>query len=170
MSNNLGNFLDYLEDDTLTIPGIPSTQHPNGKTYTIPSPDAKLGARLAAVGDIAVKVGMGIEVGDREKERLQLDDDQELDLMQQLLGDTRQEMIDDGVTWTHLRGIMKYAFIYYALGPEQADNAARNGVLSGKAPAPANRVERRQGPKTPQARQDSGASRNRQGGQQRRRR
>lgn len=170
MSNNLNNFLDYLEDDTLTIPGIPSTAYPSGKAYTIPSPDAKLGARLAAVGDLAVKVSLGVEVGEREKSRLQLDDDQELDLMEQLLGDAREEMVDDGVTWTHLRGIMKYAFIYYALGPEQADDAARNGVLSGKAPAPVNRAERRQGPKTQKARQDSGASKSRQGGQQRRRR
>lgn len=167
-SSKLGNFLDYLEDDALEIPGIPSERYPDGKTYVIKSPSAKVGARLAAVGDIAVKVGAGIEVDEADAAKLKLDDGEESDLMEQVLGETRAEMVDDGVTWTHLRGIMKYAFIYYAIGAEQAETALKNGVMSGKAQGPVNRQERRQQQRTQSGRQDSDASRNRQG--QRRRR
>lgn len=166
--NDLQNFIDYLEDGDLSIPGIPSKKYPEGKTYIIPSPNAETGARLAALGDMVVRAGIGADQDPRLAEKLKLDDDQENDLMEQVMGDVRAEMIEDGVNWVHLRGVMKYAFIYFALGKESADNALKNGVLAGKAQEPANRQERRQQQRTQQGRQGSGGSSSRQG--QRRRR
>lgn len=166
---DLDNFLDYLEEGSLFIPGIPSTKYPDGKTYTIPSPDAHTGARLAALGDMVVRAGIGAEQSPRLAEKLKLDDDGERELMDDVMGDTKAEMIEDGVNWVHLRGVMKYAFIYFALGKESADNALKNGVLAGKVQEPANRQERRQQQRTQQGQQGSGGSRNRQGQQRRRR-
>lgn len=169
MADVLENFLDYLEDGALSIPGIPSTKYPEGKTYIIQSPDAHTGARLAALGDMVVRAGIGAEQDPRAAEKLKLDDDREVELMDDVMGDTKAEMIEDGVNWVHLRGVMKYAFIYFALGKESADSALKNGVLAGKAQEPVNRQERRQQQRTQQGRQGYGGSSNQQGQRRRKR-
>src|SRR5690625_3533188 len=124
-STNMGTFFDYLEDDALELDGIRSREYPDGKTYRIESPDADTGLYLAALGDIMLRAGTGAPVSDDQVSRLKLDDDQELELMDRVLGETKDEMIADGVKWVHLRGVSKYAFIYFAVGKEQADQAAR---------------------------------------------
>lgn len=154
---DLNTFFDFLEDDALELTGIKSAKYPDGKTYVIESPDAKTGLHLAALGDIMLRAGTGAEVSDAQVARLKLDDDEERELMDKVLGPVKDEMIGDGVKWVHLRGISKYAFIYFAVGKDQADLAARNGVLAGKE-QPANRAARRAKKTTQSARPASSAS------------
>lgn len=146
--SNLG---DYLEDDKVPLEGIKSESHPEGKTYYINSPSAMTGLRLAAMGDIILRASQGFDIDERATARLKLDDGEEAELIDDLMGDTKTEMIEDGVSWAALRGIMQYLFIYFAIGKDKAEAAARNGIFSGKAPEPENRAARRKKPTTRKA-------------------
>lgn len=155
---DMTSFIDFLEDDSLTLTGIPSDKFPNGKDYVVQSPDAETGMRLAAMGDVILRASFGHDIDQRTKDKFKLDDDEERELMDEVLGETGEEMIADGVKWVHLRGIIKYTFAHFALGAEQAEKMKENGILSGKAPEPSNRAERRQKPKTRAARPASSGS------------
>lgn len=152
------NFTDFLEDDSLTLPKIPSTKYPEGKDYVIESPDSVTGARLAAMGDVIIRASAQLDQDQRQINKLKLDDDEERDLMADVLGDTKAEMEADGVKWTTMRGVMKFAFIHYALGADKAEEALRNGVMSGKDLTPTNRAGRRAKPTTRKAPRASTAS------------
>lgn len=143
--SNLG---DYLEDDRIALENIKSSAYPEGKTYYIESPDAKTGLRLAALGNVIIRAGNNLEIDKRDTDRLKLDDNEERELMDDLMGEVKDEMLEDGVKWVTLRGVTQYLFIYFAIGKERADAAAANGILSGKAQEPVNRAERRSKQKT----------------------
>ena len=128
----------YLEDDSLEIPGIPSTAHPEGKTYRFASPDAKTGLLLASLANLATQARLGVDIGEKAAS-LALDDDQERDLMRDVMGSTLDELTTDGVSWVRIQKLNKYLFIHFAMGEE----AAVGLRLSGEAPAPANRAARR---------------------------
>lgn len=146
-SETLDRFNDFLEDDALEIPGVKSRKYPEGKTYFIPSPDAETGMRLSALAEIAVKVNKAIDVNERDVRRLHLDDTEEREFAQQVLGPVYEELIEDGVSWVRLQRITQYAYVHFAFSPEAAREAADRGVFAGKAPA-RNRAERRAKPKT----------------------
>lgn len=128
----------YLDDDSVEIPGIPSTAYPEGKTYKFASPDAKTGLFLASLADLGIKAnqdGAGVDAS-----QLELDDDKERDLMRSVLGVTLDEMISDGVSWVRIQKLNRYLFLYFAMGEEVA------GVMAqrlGETQAPANRAARR---------------------------
>lgn len=140
------DFFDFLEDDALTIPGVRSTAHPEGKTYKIPSPDAETGMRLSALAEIAVKVNKNLDVDKRDVTRLHLNDDEEREFSQQVLGVAYEELLADGVSWVRMQRITQYAYVHFAFSPEAAREAAERGVFAGKAQA-RNRAARRN--KTP---------------------
>lgn len=127
----------YLDDDALDIPV-------DGRTYRIESPDAETGLRLTAMATLGGKIADGdAEVSADELESLQLDDGQEQDFTRMVLGKTLDEMVADGVTWVKIQRVTRYAFLYFAMSPEAADQAASKGVLQGEGAAP-NREQRRQ--------------------------
>jgi len=134
--------LDFLEDDSFKTPAIGSKKHPEGKVYTIESPDAETGIRLSALGEIGVKLEKGVEVSARDIARLNISDEDEREFSQQILGDTLQEMIDDGVSWVRIKRLTTYSYVRFAFSEEVANDAAKRGVFSGKVPA-RNRAERR---------------------------
>lgn len=144
-AGTLDDFYDFLEDDALEIPNIKSRAHPEGKTYNIPSPDAETGMRLSALAEIAVKVNKSIDVNARDVKRLQLDDTEEREFAQQVLGPVYEELIEDGVSWVRLQRITQYAYVHFAFSPEAAREAAERGVFAGKAQA-RTRAERRAKP------------------------
>lgn len=161
MAAGLDDFYDFLEDDTLEIPNVKSRAHPEGKTYSIPSPDAETGMRLSALAEIAVKVNKSIDVHERDVKRLHLDDNEEREFAQQVLGPVYEELIADGVSWIRLQRITQYAYVHFAFSPEAAREAAERGVFAGKAQA-RTRAERRAKPKNgagPKAPQGSTGSR-----------
>jgi len=134
----------YLDDDSVEVPGIPSTTHPDGKTYRFASPDAKTGLLLAALAELGVKAQNGKDIGEQAA-ALELDDDQERDLMRDVMGSTLDELTADGVSWVRIQRLNKLLFINFAMGEEMA---ARVAAASGEASAPANRAARR-APKKP---------------------
>lgn len=127
----------YLGDDAIDFPI-------DGKTYRVESPDAKTGLFLASLANVGVKAASGADVGQADVDKLNLDDDEEHDLMEMVLGDTLAELIADGVKWTKIQRLNKYCFIYFAIGEDAADEALKSGALTGEAPAP-NRAARRAG-------------------------
>lgn len=147
---SINDFFGFLEDDGLEIPGVKSTTYPDGKTYIIPSPNAEMGMRLAAIAELGSKASQGVEMNERDMQRLQMDDKEERAFTEQILGDTYQQLIDDGVSWVRIQRITQYAFTYFAFSPETARKAAESGAFSGKAPA-LNREARRAGAKTGEA-------------------
>lgn len=130
----------FLEDDALDVP-VPGKDEAV-RTYRIASPDAETGLWLQTVVGLGVKAASGGEISEADAESLQLDDDQEADFYRRIMGSTLDDMIRDGVSWVRIERVSRYAMLYFALGPEQADDALESGYLSGEAPAP-NRSNRR---------------------------
>lgn len=157
MSADLTDLFTFLEDDGIEVPGLKSTTYPEGKTYTIPSPDAETGARLTALAELAAKVNKGIEVAERDVARLRLNDEEEREFAAQVLGSALVEMQADGVSWVRIQRLTQYAFTAFAVGRDAADKAAADGAFSGKAQARPNRAARRAAP-TPAARKAPTAS------------
>lgn len=151
---DLSQFLDFMDeaDEGVTSgfdsPPMPSVAHPRGKQYRVPSPDAKTGLRLNALADMTLKQSRGLELSDVDVKRLRLDDKDEREFLAQVLTpELLEQMIDDGVRWEHLRRLAMYGFVYFGVSAEAADQAAANGLFSGKAAAPTNRAARRSAPK-----------------------
>lgn len=140
-------YLGFLDEDDLELPPIPSVKHPResgGKVYRVPLPDALVGARLAALGEIMVKQTKGIEITERDAKRLQLDDDEELVFQGSILGPVKDEMVADGVKYEAIKRATNYAFVAFAFSEDAARQMAEDGRLTGKAvPVETNRQERR---------------------------
>lgn len=151
MPEPMDDLFSFLDDDSLTIPHpIKSEKHPAGKVYAIPYPDADTGLRLTALAEIGRKVearrrgDKNAKVTAAEAARLVVSDDDEREFAQQVLSTTYAEMIDDGVLWPIIQRVVQYAYVYFAMGADAANNAARDGLFTGgKAFVPANRAERR---------------------------
>lgn len=133
---DLSSFMDFLEDDGFDTPPMPSRAHPEGHVYRVPSPDAETGLRLSALADLTLKQSKGLEISENDVRRLRLNDQEEREFMAQLLTpELVAQMSDDGVKWEHMKRLSMYAFTYFAVSKDAADNAAANGLFSGKAPA-----------------------------------
>ncbi len=135
---DLSQFDHWFDDDELKLPPIKSPKFPNGKRYTVASPDFETGAQLQKLASIAQRLSNGITVSKEEAEKLRFNDEEEVDLSKMLLGATLDEMLADGVPWGPIRKVTQYAFTYYAISPEAAER-----LVGPKAQAPANRAERR---------------------------
>ena len=117
----MSNIFAFLDDDAITIPGIKSKAHPEGKDYRFESPDAATGAWLTALSDITVRLHRGLKVTEAETARLKLDDDQEVDFMRRVMGDTYQALVDDGVSWVRMQRIVQYLHVATTMGIDAAD-------------------------------------------------
>ena len=126
---------ELLADDALTIP-VPGGQH-----VRIPSPSAEVGLRIQLVLELGMKAASGSALTDRDRERVELDDDGERDLMRDVLGAAFDELTAV-MSWVQLQRTFRYALLWFGIGPEAADEALASGRLSGEAAAPT-RAERR---------------------------
>lgn len=156
---------DFLEDDALTLPPIKSRAHPEGKAYTIPSPDAETGLFLQQLTGYLARRAKALR-DDPEAEPTEADKHTEArierfleartaevdgnDEAMQLeaagrlvLGSAVGELIADGVSWVVIQRLSRYALLHFTQGPEAAKDAALSGTISGGAMAPANRAARR---------------------------
>lgn len=133
----------YLEDDKLVLQGVCSTKHPNGKSYINPSPSARtvlllkqimqsmdpVNRREVSAADIAAFAALTTD-----------EDGQPVDIAEKVMGATRREMVDDGVSGDRLERIESVVLTYYAFGSE----VARAVVAGpGESPARPNRTARR---------------------------
>ena len=160
---------DFLEDGSLALPPVKSKAHPEGKAYTIASPDAETGIFLVSLTNYLAQQARHPEAEPDEttERRIQSfldkrtaevgedDDSAKLEASGRLvLGDTAAEMVADGVPWVIIQRLTKYAMLHFTQGPEAAKAAALSGALVGGAAAPANRAARRAKakPKTPRKR------------------
>lgn len=141
----LDSLWSFLDDDSIRIPmPIKSHAYPEGKLYVVPSPDAETGMRLTALADVARKQQQGVKVSERDAARLHISDDEEREFAQQVMGSCYDEMVRDGVSWVIIQRVMNYAYIYFSMGKDTADKAAREGLFTGgKVRVPMNRADRR---------------------------
>lgn len=152
VADTIEPFLGFLDEDDLSLPPIPSVKHPHPKpdgtpggfVYKVPLPDAIMGARLAGLGEIMVKQAKGIPITERDAQRLQLDDDEEMAFQTSILGPVKDQMIADGVKFEGIKRATNYAFVAFAFNEDAAKEMAQQGTLTGKAvPVETNRQERR---------------------------
>jgi len=133
---DLKDLQTFFDDDALKLPPIKSKKHPNGKRYVVQSPDFETGMLLQQLANLGAKAAAGVELTEADAKKLNLDDDEEREFAAMLLGETLNEMRADGVSWASIQKVVKYAFAYYAMSPEAAEQIA--------APkAPENRAARR---------------------------
>jgi hypothetical protein len=145
---SLSEFMDFMEEaDGFLTPPMPSEAHPEGKRYRVPSPSARVGARLNALADILVRQRAGGDgaVTEQDIARLRIPDHEERDFVRSVLGSAYDEMMQDDCRWEHMKRMGTYAFTRFAISEEAADEAVKAGLLRGKvqAPKPTNRSERR---------------------------
>lgn len=141
---DLNAFMDFMEDeDGFDSPLMPSAAHPEGHVYHVPSPNAVTGLRLSALADLTMKQAKGVELNEIDVRRLRLDDQEEREFISQVLSvELVNTMVADGVKWEHMKRLGLYGFTYFGVSKEAADEAAKNGLFSGKAQTP-NRAQRR---------------------------
>lgn len=142
---NQDSLWSFLEDSSIRIPvPIPSEKYPEGKRYSVPSPTGEVGLRLTALADIARKQHSGVKVSERDVARLHITDDEMPEFAQQVMGSCYHEMLGDGVDWVTIQKVMNYAYVYFAMGKDAAEKAAREGLFTGgKVRVPMNRAARR---------------------------
>jgi len=161
-TNDLSTMLDFMDDeDGFKSPLMPSTKYPEGKSYAIKSPDAKTGLRLSAISDITMKQARGIEIAELDIKRLRIEDEDEREFIEQVLSPAVvAEMIDDGCRWEHVKRLGLYAFVFFGVSREAADDAVKRGLFKGKGlMPPKNRAARRSSStKAKSTTSDSGAS------------
>lgn len=92
--------LDELLDEAIELPvPIGDRDDHNTRLYRIESPSARDGLQIEQITQIAATLVTGGEDINTEM----LNDDEERNLFQMLLGDKFQQMLDDGVKWVWLR-------------------------------------------------------------------
>lgn len=123
--------LDDVFDSAMPLPI-------GGKVYKIRSTDAQTGLWLQSVTQIASR-RMDVpdgeeppELTDREIASLELDDDEEVDFMERMLGPVLQELLDDGVEWEKIKLVGQTATIRAMSGDEAAEEFWNNGGLNPK--------------------------------------
>lgn len=116
--------LDEFWDDTLDIPI-------RGKVYKIPSPDAETGLWCQQVFEMGVRAESGQKVSAAQTKRLRLDDDEERELYDRVLGPVKQEMIDDGLTWARISAVAQTAIIWIATDRTTAERYWNEQVVGG---------------------------------------
>jgi len=132
--------LSALFGATIDYPGVPSKEHPGGKTYRVPSPSAEVGARLTAYAALGLKLAAGRPLTDDERASLNLDDEQEKTFYRDVLGPVYDEMLADGIEWGDLVTIARDAYLVITDNESLADITA---AAQGEAMARGNRATRR---------------------------
>lgn len=108
-----------------------------GKLYKVPPISAEDGLWAQALMDLAVRAATGGDPGDAAA----LDDDDERNLYQRMLGSAYDEMITDGLDWPSLQRCGTTAYLHFTAGEAAALKFWEEGP--GEAPAPLNREARR---------------------------
>ncbi|UBU16678.1 DUF7426 family protein [Nonomuraea gerenzanensis] len=129
--------LDEFFDDSLRLPV-------GGKVYVIPAPDAEVGLLCQRLMHASLQAEQGETVDDpklNELAEVVLNDDEERDLYQRILGPVWDELHADKVKWPRIQHVGATALVWVAAGKEAAAKIWASGG-TGEAPAP-NRATRR---------------------------
>ena len=123
--------LDEFFDPTLKLPV-------GGKMYVVPPPSAEVGLLCQRLmqASIAAQAGQTVdEDGLNELAQLVLDDEQEKDLYQTILGSVWEELLANKVSWPAIQHVGQTALIWVAAGLEAAAKHWESGP-EGEAEAP----------------------------------
>ncbi|MEU2443563.1 hypothetical protein ABZ588_08585 [Streptomyces althioticus] len=143
-ASNQFEALDDFLDDYLELPV--RIRGGEVRVYRIEDPPAEDGIRIERVTTLAARLAAGQKAPDAPV----LDDDEERDLYRLCLGDTYDEMLDDGVGWAQFKHVAMTAMFWVIADKETAAEFWRTGQQPGKA---GNRADRRA-----QARRSTSAS------------
>ncbi|TMR91316.1 DUF7426 family protein [Nonomuraea basaltis] len=130
--------LDEFFDDSLRLPV-------GGRMYVIPAPDAEVGLLCQRLMHASLAAQEGEAVTDPKLNELAdvvLNDDQEKDLYQRILGPVYDELLSDGVSWPKVQHVGATALVWVAAGKDAAAKIWASGGTTGEASAP-NRATRR---------------------------
>lgn len=116
--------LDEFFDDTLELPI-------RGKIYKIPSPDGETGLWCQRVFEVGARVESGQKVPASQSAKLQLNDNDERELYDRVLGPAKQEMLDDGLTWARISAAAQTAIIWIATDRTTAEKYWNEQVVGG---------------------------------------
>jgi hypothetical protein len=111
-----------------------------GKTYRIPSVDAKTGIYCQHIVEVTLSVQTGGDVSEDDIAGLQLDDDAERDFNRRLLGEQYDQMLADQVPWEFVKIAAKTVFTWTIQDRDAAEAFwARGGRPEARRPAPQDR-------------------------------
>jgi len=126
--------LEEFFDAQITLPIL-------GREYVIESPDAETGLLCQRIMASAATVMAGGEASEADTAKIRLDDDEERDLYERLLGAAWDQMIADKVPWTLIKHAGSTALVWVTAGRDDAEAFWEAGP---KSPGP--------GPRPPQDR------------------
>lgn len=110
-----------------------------GKVYVVLAPDAKTGIHVQRLMTTGMLASSGVEVSQAKLDELELDDDDEIDLYQRLLGAVYDEMVADGLPWPFIKHAGVTAFMWVAYDKESAERFWESGAGEAKGPTPQDR-------------------------------
>jgi hypothetical protein len=140
----------FLSDDSIKTE-LKTKNFPDGKVYTVPSPDAKTGLWLSGIAQLGVKASQDPDsVTPEEVQRLQFEGPEEESFLKLVLGTAYDELMEDGASWVQIQRLGQYAFAYFAVSPEAA-NRGVEGIFQGKAETPNRATRRSTGAKSPKS-------------------
>ncbi|MFC4912592.1 DUF7426 family protein [Actinomadura gamaensis] len=125
---------EFLADAHLDLPI-------NGTVYRVNDPDAETGLVVQRLMEIGAAVHQGREVTEAE-----LDDVEEGELYERVLGDAYAQMLADNVTWSRIKHAAVTAMIWISADLESAEKyweTAGEATAPPATPAGPNRASRR---------------------------
>lgn len=130
--NDMQDYDDFAGEDA------PLALDYRDKTYLVQPLPAMTGLRVQRLISAAERASRGRE--DEQADEQVVSDTEELDLYPDVLGDVYQELLDDGVSFIRLKLAATAAMLWTVY---DEDTALDYWAAGGKAPAPANRAQRR---------------------------
>lgn len=110
---------EFLDDAHLDLPI-------DGTVYRVTDPDAETGLLVQRLMDIGVAAQQGREVDGAE-----LDDVEEADLYERVLGDAHAAMVADGIGWSKIKHAATTAMIWIAVDTATAEKYWETGAGAG---------------------------------------
>jgi hypothetical protein len=92
-----------------------------GKKYVIESPDAETGLLCQRIMASAATVMAGGEISEEDTAKIRLDDEEERDLYERLLGAAWGQMFADKVPWTLVKHAGSTALVWVTSSREEAE-------------------------------------------------
>ncbi|MFD0478000.1 hypothetical protein ACFQ0B_64935 [Nonomuraea thailandensis] len=132
--------LDEFFDDTLPLPV-------GGKWYVVPPPDAEVGLLCQRLMNASLAAEQGDTVDDpklNELVEVVLNDDEERDLYQRILGPVWDELHADKVKWPRIQHVGATALVWVAAGKDAAAKIWASGGSGKPRPRIGRRAGRRQ--------------------------
>lgn len=107
-----------------------------GKTYRFDAVDIETGLWCTEIHRIATIQRAGGELTEADAQRLHLDDDEERDFVERLLGDTYAQVVADKVPWEYVKLVSRVMFTWTIYNREQALELWERGGRPEAPPAP----------------------------------